>query len=142
MPEGGLSAAVPSKLDAARCTLLPKIDREATRLSRRVMAVTSDLERGRDAEVRAEQVQPFVAEMMNATSIAFDRDGQMYVSSRNDGAVYRVAPNGTTTEPSPMACLPSGVTKNVAAFTWEFGGVEVRSVTKTVTLVMFGALVG
>src|SRR3982074_2355577 len=42
-------------------------------------------------------VKPFVAEMMNATSIAFDRSGQMYVSSRYDGAVYRVAPNGTMT---------------------------------------------
>lgn len=42
-------------------------------------------------------VKPFVAEMMNATSIAFDRQGQMYVSSRYDGAVYRVAPNGTMT---------------------------------------------
>jgi sugar lactone lactonase YvrE len=40
-------------------------------------------------------VKPFVAEMMNATSIAFDRAGQLYVSSRHDGAVYRVAPNGT-----------------------------------------------
>ena len=42
-------------------------------------------------------VKPFVAEMMNATAIAFDRQGQMYVSSRYDGAVYRVAPNGTMT---------------------------------------------
>jgi sugar lactone lactonase YvrE len=42
-------------------------------------------------------VKPFVAEMMNATAIAFDREGQMYVSSRHDGAVYRVAPNGTMT---------------------------------------------
>jgi sugar lactone lactonase YvrE len=33
--------------------------------------------------------------MMNATSIAFDREGQMYVSSRHDGTVYRVAQNGT-----------------------------------------------
>jgi len=40
-------------------------------------------------------VKPFVPEMMNATSIAFDRDGLMYVSSRHDGTVYRVAPNGT-----------------------------------------------
>jgi sugar lactone lactonase YvrE len=40
-------------------------------------------------------VKPFVTEMMNATSIAFDRAGQMYVSSRYDGTVYRVAPNGT-----------------------------------------------
>src|SRR3984957_16247286 len=42
-------------------------------------------------------VKPFVVEMMNATSIAFDRQSQMYVSSRHDGAVYRVAPNGTMT---------------------------------------------
>jgi len=40
-------------------------------------------------------VKPFVAEMMNATAIAFDREGQMYVSSRHDEAVYKVAPNGT-----------------------------------------------
>jgi sugar lactone lactonase YvrE len=40
-------------------------------------------------------VKPFLAEMMNATGIAFDREGQMYVSSRFDGTVYRVAPNGT-----------------------------------------------
>ncbi len=40
-------------------------------------------------------VKPFLAEMMNPTAIAFDREGQMYVSSRYDGAVYRVAPNGT-----------------------------------------------
>jgi sugar lactone lactonase YvrE len=42
-------------------------------------------------------VKPFVAEMMNATAIAFDRAGQMYVSSRHDGAVYRVSQNGSMT---------------------------------------------
>lgn len=40
-------------------------------------------------------VKPFLADLMNATSIAFDREGQMYVSSRYEGTVYRVAPNGT-----------------------------------------------
>ena len=40
-------------------------------------------------------VKPFLAEMMNATAIAFDREGQMYVSSRYDGTVYRVASNGS-----------------------------------------------
>jgi sugar lactone lactonase YvrE len=40
-------------------------------------------------------VKPFLAELMNATSIAFDKEGQMYVSSRMDGTVYRVARNGT-----------------------------------------------
>jgi sugar lactone lactonase YvrE len=38
---------------------------------------------------------PFLSDMMNATAIAFDREGQMYVSSRHDEAVYKVTPNGT-----------------------------------------------
>lgn len=39
--------------------------------------------------------KPYLPEMMNATSIAFDRAGQMYVSSRHDGAVYKVGRNGS-----------------------------------------------
>ena len=42
-------------------------------------------------------VKPFVHEMMNATGLAFDRSGSLYVSSRYDGTVYRVAQNGTMT---------------------------------------------
>src|SRR5579871_2144179 len=42
-------------------------------------------------------VKPFLSDLMNATGIAFDAEGQMYVSSRYEGAVYRVAPNGTMT---------------------------------------------
>jgi sugar lactone lactonase YvrE len=41
------------------------------------------------------KVTPFLTDMMNATAIAFDREGQMYVSSRHDETVYKVAPNGT-----------------------------------------------
>ena len=41
------------------------------------------------------KVSPFLADMMNATAIAFDREGQLYVSSRHDETVYKVAPNGT-----------------------------------------------
>jgi sugar lactone lactonase YvrE len=41
------------------------------------------------------QVKPFLSELMNAHGVAFDREGQMYVSSRQNGTVYRVAPNGT-----------------------------------------------
>ena len=36
-------------------------------------------------------VPPFVMEMMNATGMAFDREGSLYVSSRYDGTVYRVS---------------------------------------------------
>ena len=54
-------------------------------------------------------VRPFVVEMMNATSIAFDREGQMYVSSRYDGSVYRVAPNGTMTNYAEGMGVATGI---------------------------------
>src|SRR4051794_6702288 len=39
-------------------------------------------------------VKPFITELMNATGIAFDREGMMYVSSRQEGIIYQVSPNG------------------------------------------------
>ncbi len=54
-------------------------------------------------------VKPFLSEMMNATAIAFDRDGQMYVSSRYDGTVYRVAPNGTMSSYAEGMGIATGI---------------------------------
>jgi hypothetical protein len=54
-------------------------------------------------------VKPFLTEMMNATSIAFDRAGQMYVSSRYDGTVYRVAPNGTMSSYAESMGVATGI---------------------------------
>src|SRR5438105_6459298 len=54
-------------------------------------------------------VKPFVADIMNATSIAFDRAGQMYVSSRLDGTVYRVAPNGTMSSYAESMGVATGI---------------------------------
>ncbi len=42
-------------------------------------------------------VKPFLTELMNATAIVFDHAGEMYVTSRYDGAVYRVNPTGNMT---------------------------------------------
>src|SRR2546423_8194273 len=73
----------------------PALDREGN------IFVTFSASRGQKAPVSIYKidtsytVKPFLSEMMNATSIAFDREGQMYVSSRFDGTVYKVAPNGT-----------------------------------------------
>lgn len=39
-------------------------------------------------------MKPFISDMMNATGLAFDRQGLLYVSSRHDGAVYQVTANG------------------------------------------------
>jgi sugar lactone lactonase YvrE len=38
--------------------------------------------------------RPFLNELMNATGLAFDREGFLYVSSRLEGVVYRVTPDG------------------------------------------------
>jgi hypothetical protein len=39
-------------------------------------------------------VKPFINDLMNATALAFDHEGMLYISSRNDGFVYQVTPNG------------------------------------------------
>ncbi len=38
--------------------------------------------------------KPFVTDIMNATGLAFDKAGTLYISSRNDGTVYQVTPAG------------------------------------------------
>jgi sugar lactone lactonase YvrE len=38
--------------------------------------------------------KPFITDMMNATGLIFDAEGILYVSSRYDGIVYEVTPNG------------------------------------------------
>jgi sugar lactone lactonase YvrE len=40
-------------------------------------------------------MKPFIAEMMNATGLAFDERGMLYISSRHDGFVYQVTPAGS-----------------------------------------------
>ncbi len=44
-----------------------------------------------DAEYQA---RPFVTGILNATGMALDDDGNLYVSSRHEGTVYRVTPSG------------------------------------------------
>ena len=39
-------------------------------------------------------VKPFVTELMNPTGLALDRTGVLFVSSRNDGSIFRVTPDG------------------------------------------------
>lgn len=55
------------------------------------------------------EAKPFLAEMMNATGIAFDREGQMYVSSRFDETVYKVAPNGTMSKYAEGMGVATGI---------------------------------
>lgn len=40
------------------------------------------------------QVRPFVRDLLNATGLAFDAHGYLYASSRAEGTVYRISPEG------------------------------------------------
>jgi hypothetical protein len=40
------------------------------------------------------QIRPFARDLLNPTGLAFGRDGFLYVSSRADGIVYRISPEG------------------------------------------------
>ena len=63
--------------------------------------VTYSGSRGQEAPVSIFRVtgagtrEPFASGIVNATSMAIGPDGKLYVSSRFEGAVYRVAPDGT-----------------------------------------------
>jgi len=39
-------------------------------------------------------VKPFITELMNPTGLALDREGNLFVSCRNDGTVHRVSADG------------------------------------------------
>src|SRR5580693_5178576 len=39
-------------------------------------------------------IKPFITEMMNPTGLAIDGEGFLFVSSRHDGAIHRVTPDG------------------------------------------------
>ena len=39
-------------------------------------------------------MKPFINELMNATGLAFDAQGMLYITSRYDGCVYQATPNG------------------------------------------------
>jgi sugar lactone lactonase YvrE len=45
-------------------------------------------------DLNAGQMSPFVSDILNATSVALDRSGVLYVSSRHEGNVYRVERSG------------------------------------------------
>jgi sugar lactone lactonase YvrE len=43
---------------------------------------------------RQQVVRPFLNDLVNPTGLAFDRAGHLYVSSRMEGTIYKVSPDG------------------------------------------------
>jgi sugar lactone lactonase YvrE len=64
--------------------------------------ITLSGQRGQETPVSVFRIErdgerrPFVKGIMNATGLALDYEGNLYVSSRHEGKVYRVAKNGAS----------------------------------------------
>jgi sugar lactone lactonase YvrE len=94
----------------------PAFDRQGN------LYVTFSGSRGQQAPVSIYVVRrdgsrsPFVSNLPNPTSLAFDADGRLFVSSRFDGSVHAVDPDGTVSTfagdlgvPCGIAFAPDGV---------------------------------
>jgi sugar lactone lactonase YvrE len=53
--------------------------------------------------------EPFVSDLPNPTSMTFGPDGHLYVSSRFDGSVHRIARDGTMTTYATDLGVPCGI---------------------------------
>lgn len=77
--------------------------------------VTFSGSRGQDSPVSIYVVRrdgsraPFASGIPNPTSLAFDREGALFVSSRFDGCVHRVAPDGSSSTYASDLGVPCGI---------------------------------
>ncbi len=55
------------------------------------------------------EIRSFVTGLMNATGLAVDAQGRLYVSSRFDGTVHRVSPDGTTSTYAEGMGIATGI---------------------------------
>jgi outer membrane protein assembly factor BamB len=55
------------------------------------------------------QVRPFVRELLNATGLAFDAQRYLYASSRAEGTVYRISPEGAITTYAEGMGIATGI---------------------------------
>jgi hypothetical protein len=55
------------------------------------------------------QVRPFVRDLLNATGLAFDSNGYLYASSRAEGTVYRISPEGAVSTYAEGMGIATGI---------------------------------
>jgi hypothetical protein len=55
------------------------------------------------------QLRPFVRDLLNPTSLAFDAEGYLYASSRAEGTVYRISSGGAVTTYAEGMGIATGI---------------------------------
>jgi sugar lactone lactonase YvrE len=55
------------------------------------------------------QLRPFVRDILNPTGLAFDAEGFLYASSRAEGTVYRISPEGAVTTYAEGMGIATGI---------------------------------
>ena len=55
------------------------------------------------------QIRPFVRDILNSTGLAFDPDGYLYASSRAEGTVYRISPEGAVSTYAEGMGIATGI---------------------------------
>src|SRR6202042_2018637 len=55
------------------------------------------------------QMRPFVRDLLNATGLAFDPEGYLYASSRAEGTVYRISPEGAVSTYAEGMGIATGI---------------------------------
>ena len=59
------------------------------------------------------QMRPFVRDLLNATGLAFGPDGYLYASSRAEGTVYRISPEGAMSTYAEGMGIATGIAFDV-----------------------------
>jgi sugar lactone lactonase YvrE len=60
------------------------------------------------------QIQPFVRDLLNVSALAIGADGYVYASSRSEGTVYRISPEGAITTFAEGMGLATGIAFDAA----------------------------
>ena len=55
------------------------------------------------------QIRPFVRDLLNVSALAFDREGYLYASSRSEGTIYKISPQGAISTFSEGMGIATGI---------------------------------
>lgn len=112
---GGASLSVPVAVGTVIAENLHPVANPAIDLAGNVFTTFSGT-RGQQTPVSVFRIdpehtmEPFLHDLMNPTGLALDRSGRLYISSRHEGAIYRVTPDGHRSVYAEGMGIATGIT--------------------------------